>query len=190
MNNKLLIKHDIDGHRTIGVLCGNALNRFDCECGLRLTRDPSDKDAGKIWDDAAEHQHDVLTGRWNPPEHFIDPAKGMIKGGYANPLKDPYPGRRMQPHKLVDLKEDAAGVRAVTLKPVDKSPKTVVELVDSATGHTCHKTMTVHINGSPVRVLADSLEIGFGFNETTTVQLTLLVDELHFRARREDEENV
>lgn len=62
-------------------------------------------------------------------------------------------------------------------------PKTVVELRDresAADGVGPHTAQRVLVNGSPVRIEVDGVDVDFGPSGPTVVTLRLLADEVHF----------
>lgn len=180
------LRYNIPGHTTKGIVRNQYFYEVQCECGTQHCRPLHDP---TMWDDLtalmANHQKRVLAD----PLRFARTPKeeiNVMEPGEYQPLLGAKPN-------FVAFDEGQpllSRQNQPTKKPVDTSPRTVVELIDSTPGNVCHKVKTVHINGKPVRIKADSLQIDYGYDDVTTVTVTLMVDELHFRHRREDEEHV
>lgn len=62
------------------------------------------------------------------------------------------------------------------------TPRTIIDFVDRGTGDTplCHKAREVHINGIPVLVAKDGIDIEYGPDVITAITLRLLPTEVHF----------
>ena len=70
-------------------------------------------------------------------------------------------------------------------RKVETNARTVVELLDVAErddeeSARPHVARMVRVNGQPVRVASDGVEIDFGENRPTIVTLRLLADEVRF----------
>jgi len=69
-------------------------------------------------------------------------------------------------------------------------PRTVVEFLDHPGTHLCHKTVTIAINGTPVLVERDGIDVDIDPDgvRATTVTVRLLPTEIHFTRRPEPED--
>jgi type IV secretory pathway protease TraF len=71
-------------------------------------------------------------------------------------------------------------------------PRTVVEIIEPTETpgqNVCHLAREVRINGVPVLVKEDGIDITFGAQEITTVTLEILPTEIHFRSAAPYEED-
>lgn len=61
-------------------------------------------------------------------------------------------------------------------------PRTVIEFQDVGTGDNplCHRTREVLINGTPVLIQRDGIDIEHGGDQITVVTLRILPTEVHF----------
>lgn len=65
------------------------------------------------------------------------------------------------------------------------TPRTIIEFTDvnpNPLGHVAHTLKEIRINGAPVLVAEDGIDIEFGHGEVTAVTLRLLPTEIHFRS--------
>lgn len=72
-----------------------------------------------------------------------------------------------------------------------KRPRTIIEFIeplDFPNETIAHKSKEIRINGVPVLVKADDIQIEYGNNVVTAVTLTLIPTEIHFRAAEPYEE--
>lgn len=69
---------------------------------------------------------------------------------------------------------------------MSRAPRTVIELSDRTTGDdpVCHKTREIRINGTPVLIEKDGIEIEYGDEITTVVVLRILPTEIHFNHKQ------
>lgn len=67
-------------------------------------------------------------------------------------------------------------------------PKTVIELSDINTGDDprCHRVQQVLVNGTPVLIKKDGIDIEYG-DEITVVTLQILPTEIHFNHKPNQE---
>lgn len=71
-------------------------------------------------------------------------------------------------------------------------PKTIIEFIeplDFPDKTVAHKAKEIRINGVPVLVKADDIDLQFGFNDITSLTITLIPTEVHFRAAEPFEES-
>lgn len=68
-------------------------------------------------------------------------------------------------------------------------PRTVVELVDTSGHDLIHKPRQFRIDGSPVLVAQDGIELDFSDKTATTVTFRLLVSEVHFVSEKQANRN-
>jgi len=63
-------------------------------------------------------------------------------------------------------------------------PRTIIEFTDTKSPDPAlaHITRQVKVNGTPVLLAEDGVEIEYGYGEITKVTLTILPTEVHFTA--------
>ena len=68
-------------------------------------------------------------------------------------------------------------------------PRTIIEFTDTKSPDPAlaHITRQVKVNGTPVLLAEDGVEIEYGYGEITKVILTILPTEVHFTAGRGNE---
>lgn len=69
---------------------------------------------------------------------------------------------------------------------MSSAPRTVIELSDIGTGDDplCHKVRQVLVNGTPVLLEPDGIDIDFGDGRPTLVTLRILPTEIHFNHKQ------
>lgn len=63
---------------------------------------------------------------------------------------------------------------------MSETPRTIIEFVDHPGTDLCHKTNQVKINGTPVLVEANGIDVSVGGRDATVVTLRILPTEIHF----------
>lgn len=61
-----------------------------------------------------------------------------------------------------------------------RNPRTVVEFVDTNTDAIAHFVKEVRINGAPVLIEKDGVNIEYGTDKATVVELRILATEIRF----------